>query len=254
MHQGNDGTALGLIAGAGSLPIEVARLLRELGYSLFAIGFDGLTDRALESEVDDARWVRLGKLDAMAKAMQELGARRFILIGKVPKALIFDNRGIAEPDAEAIRLLAEERDRGDEPLMNAIARWIEGRGFQLCDQGEMLAPMLATVGPLSARSPSETELADLAIGLPIVQELGRLGIGQCVVVKQGSVLAVEAIEGTDSVIARALANSAARARLSSRRPVRGRTGVSICRPWVWGRSTRSALPERQGLPSKLDRR
>jgi DUF1009 family protein len=203
MHQGNDGTALGLIAGAGSLPIEVARLLRGLGYSLFAIGFDGLTDRALEAEVEDARWVRLGKLDAMAKAMHELGARRFILIGKVPKALLFENRGIAEPDAEAIRLLAEERDRGDEPLMNAIARWIEGRGFQLCDQGEMLAPMLAAVGPLSARSPSETELADLAIGLPIVQELGRLGIGQCVVVKEGSVLAVEAIEGTDSVIARA---------------------------------------------------
>ena len=203
MNQGNDGTALGLIAGAGSLPIEVARLLRGMGYSLFAIGFDGLTDRALESEVEDARWVRLGKLDAMAKAMQELGARRFILIGKVPKALIFESRGIAEPDAEAIRLLAEERDRGDEPLMNAIARWIEGRGFQLCDQGEMLAPMLATVGPLSARSPSETELADLAIGLPIVRELGRLGIGQCVVVKQGSVLAVEAIEGTDSVIERA---------------------------------------------------
>jgi DUF1009 family protein len=67
----------------------------------------------------------------------------------------------------------------------------------------MLAPMLAPLGPLSARSPSESELADLAIGRPIVQQLGRLGVGQCVVVKQGSVLAVEAIEGTDSVIARA---------------------------------------------------
>ena len=67
MHQGNDGTALGLIAGAGSLPVEVARLLRGLGYSLFAIGFDGLTDRALESEVEDARWVLLGKLDAMTR-------------------------------------------------------------------------------------------------------------------------------------------------------------------------------------------
>ena len=203
MDQGNEVIALGLIAGAGGLPIEVASLLRGRGYSLFAIAFEGLTDPALGAEVEDARWVRLGRLEAMAEAMHELGVRRFILIGKVPKALLFENQGIAEPDSEAIGLLAEEGDRGDEPLMSAIVRWIEGRGFQLCDQGEMLAPMLAPIGPLSARLPSESELADLAIGRPIVQQLGRLGVGQCVVVKQGSVLAVEAIEGTDSVIARA---------------------------------------------------
>ena len=203
MDQGNEGIALGLIAGAGGLPIEVASLLRGRGYSPFAIAFEGLTDPALGAVVEDVRWVRLGRLEAMAEAMHELGVRRFILIGKVPKALLFGNQGIAEPDLEAIGLLAEEGDRGDEPLMSAIVRWIERRGFQLCDQGEMLAPMLAPVGPLSARLPSESELADLAIGRPIVQQLGRLGVGQCVVVKQGSVLAVEAIEGTDSVIARA---------------------------------------------------
>jgi len=139
----------------------------------------------------------------MAEALQDMGVQRLVLVGKVPKSLLFMGDGIAEPDDEAIRLLSEERDRGDEPLMQSIARWIEGHGFRLCDQGEMLSAMLAPVGPLSARSPDETELADLEIGWPVVQQLGRIGIGQCVVVKHGSILAVEAIEGTDAVIRRA---------------------------------------------------
>jgi hypothetical protein len=203
MHQDDEGMALGLIAGAGGLPIEAARLLRGQGYSLFAIAFRGLTDSALEKGVDDSRWLQLGQLEAMAEALHEMGTRQLIFVGKVPKALLFMGQGIAEPDAEAIRLLSEERDRGDEPLMQAIARWLEGRGFRLCDQGEMLAPMLASVGSLSTRSPSQTELADFAVGWPVVAQLGRVGIGQCVVVNRGSILAVEAIEGTDAVIRRA---------------------------------------------------
>jgi len=203
MHQGDEAIALGLIAGAGGLPIEAARLLRGRGHSLSAIAFEGLTDSAVEREVGESRWLRLGRLEAMAEALHEMGVQRLVLVGKVPKVLLFRGQGIAEPDAEAIRLLSEESDRGDEPLMCAIARWLEKRGFQLCDQGEILAPLLAPVGTLSARSPSETELADLEIGWPIVQQLGRIGIGQCVVVKHGSILAVEAIEGTDAVIRRA---------------------------------------------------
>jgi DUF1009 family protein len=203
MHQGDEGTALGVIAGAGGLPVEAARLLRGQGYSISAIGFQDLTDRTLEKEVSELRWLRLGQLVAMAEALHDMGVQRLVLVGKVPKSLLFLGEGVAEPDAEAIHLLSEERDRGDEPLMQAIARWIEEQGFLLSDQGEMLAPMLAPVGLMSARSPSEMELADFEIGLPVVAQLGRIGIGQCVVVKHGSILAVEAIEGTDAVIRRA---------------------------------------------------
>lgn len=203
MYQENEGIALGMIAGAGSLPVEAARLLRGQGYLLCVIGFEGLTESVLEEEAEETRWVRLGQLDEMAEALHKMGAQRLLLVGQVPKALIFDGRGLVEPDSEAIRLLSEERDRGDEPLMRALARWLEGRGFELCDQGEMLAPMLAPVGPMSLRPPSETELADFEIGWPILHELGRVGVGQCLVVKHGGILAVEAIEGTDAVIRRA---------------------------------------------------
>lgn len=194
---------LGMIAGAGGLPIEAARLLRDHGYSIRVLGFEGLTEVSIASEVNEARFLRLGQLEAMAAAMTEMGVRRLLLLGKVPKSLLFDGLGIGDLDAEATRLLSEERERGDEPLMGAIARWLSGRGFELCDQGEVLAPLLATVGPLSSRAPSQAELADFEVGLAVVTQLGCAGVGQCVVVKQGSVLAVEAIEGTDAAIRRA---------------------------------------------------
>jgi DUF1009 family protein len=195
--------SIGLIAGAGSLPLEAARLLRSRGLSVFAVGFEGLSDRSIATEVVEIRFLRLGQLEAMAAAMTEMGVRRLLLLGKVSKSLLFDGRGIAQPDAEAIQLLSEQPERGDEPLMRAIARWLTGRGFELCDQSETLAPLLASIGLLSGRAPSEGELSDFELGRRVVVQLGSSGVGQCVVVKQGSVLAVEAIEGTDETIRRA---------------------------------------------------
>jgi len=203
MEQGGEGMALGLIVGAGTLPIDAARLLLDQGHRLTAVAFHDITDPAFAEIVAETRWVRLGELENMAEAMNELGARRQLLVGKVAKGLLFENPGVARPDAEAMRLLATEKDRADEGLMAAIVRWIEGRGFEFCDQGEMLQPLLAPHGPIGAHAPDERQLADEAIARPIVRELGRLGVGQCAVVKQGSVLAVEAIEGTDAMIERA---------------------------------------------------
>jgi hypothetical protein len=203
MQSGHDGAAPGLIAGAGSLPLEAARLLGSGGPPPSAIAFEGLTDPRLEAEVGCIRWLRLGQLDEMARALAELDLETWLLVGKVPKSVIFEGGAIASPDAEALRLLAESRDRGDEALMTAIARWLDHRGFRLCDQSRALRAMLAPAGPLGARAPGAGELADLEIGWPIVQQLGRAGVGQCVVMKQGCVLAVEAIEGTDAAIRRA---------------------------------------------------
>lgn len=194
---------LGLIAGAGRLPSEAARLLGELGYSVRVIGFEGLSEASIAEQVTEARFLRLGQLEAMAAAMNEMGVKRLLLVGKVPKSLLFDGHGIAEPDAEAVRVLSEEQERGDEPLMRAIAGWLAGRGFELCDQSEILSSFLAPNGSLSARAPNRAELEDFEVGRSVVEQLGRSGVGQCVVVKQGSVLAVEAIEGTDATIRRA---------------------------------------------------
>jgi DUF1009 family protein len=203
MHRTDDGGALALIAGGGNLPREAARLLRAQGQAVSAIGFSGLTDSTLEDEVDEWRSLRLGQLEALAEALHDMHVTRLLLVGTVSKSLLHQDHNIADPDAEAIRLLSRENDQRDEPLMLAIAGWLEGRGFRLCDQGEVLASMLAPAGSLTRRAPGAAPLGDLAFGWPIVRDLGRAGIGQCVVVKQGSVLAVEAIEGTDAAIRRA---------------------------------------------------
>jgi len=203
MQQTDDGAAPGLIAGAGSLPLEAARLLRSGGSPPSAIAFEGLTDPGLAAEVGCIRWLRLGQLEEMARALSDLDLQAWLLVGKVPKTVIFGAGGVASPDAEALQLLAESRDHGDEALMTAIARWLDRRGFSLCDQGRTLRALLAPEGPLGARAPNAGELADLEIGWPILQQLGRAGVGQCIVMKQGCVLAVEAIEGTDAAIRRA---------------------------------------------------
>jgi hypothetical protein len=121
----------------------------------------------------------------------------------IPKSVLFSGTARLSPDAEAKALLASLADRSDEGLIALISHWLEARDFVLLEQGVELAGLLAPVGPLTRVQPSEAALADLAAGWPVVEALGRVGIGQCVVMKQGAVLAVEAIEGTDETIRRA---------------------------------------------------
>ena len=195
--------SLAVIEGAGRLPAEAAAGFRERGSSVVAIGFSGITDPGLEAAVSSICWLEFGQLDALDSALADLGVSRLLLLGKLPKSLLFSQPAEMNPDATAIALLAAQRDRSDDGLLAVIAAWLEGRGFELMDQSVALASMLAPLGPLTKCVPSEQARADLAVGWPVALALGRSGVGQCVVVKQGAVLAVEAIEGTDPAIRRA---------------------------------------------------
>lgn len=199
------GGRIGLIAGAGGLPVEAARRLRAEGVSVAAIAFEGISDPALEAELapDALLRVRLGQLAETGRALASLDIERVLLLGKVPKTLLFEQSPWLAPDAEALELLGGLASRGDEPLMGAIATWLESRGLELASQREVLASMLTPLGPLSRRPATPQERADLEVGRATVSALGRVGVGQCAVVKQRCVLAVEAIEGTDAAIRRA---------------------------------------------------
>ena len=194
--------SLAVIAGAGRLPAEAAALFRTGGSSVVALGFPGITDPCLEEAVSSMCWLQLGQLDALASALRDLGVSRVLLLGQVPKSLIFSGRSELNLDATAITLLSAHRDRSDDGLLAVIADWLESRGFELMDQSIALATMLAPIGPLTKCVASEQAQADFAAGWPVVEALGQSGVGQCVVVKQGAVLAVEAIEGTDDAIRR----------------------------------------------------
>ena len=194
--------AIGIVAGAGGLPAVAARALADAGHAVVAVGFEGVTDGSLEAGVTSFRWLRLGQLEALAATLQALGATRLLLVGKVSKTLLFAAEGLVDLDAEAMRLLQSGSDRGDDALLGVLADWLSARGFELCDQGDVLAGLRAPVGVLTRIAPDARALGDLELGRPVLRALGRVGVGQCLVMKGGAVLAVEAIEGTDETIRR----------------------------------------------------
>lgn len=197
------GARLGLIAGCGSLPGEAARALRRSGKAVCALAFEGLTDPVIEGAVEALRWRRLGQLEAAADALREMGVDTVLLVGSIPKPLLFAGAGRIDPDPAAASLLGSIGGWQDDALFAALAEWLAAQGFAIAGQDRTLAPLLAATGDWSQRAPNAQELADLAVGCRALAALGAAGIGQCVVVQRGCVVAVEAAEGTDATIRRA---------------------------------------------------
>lgn len=194
---------LGLIAGCGSLPGEAARALRGATTSVCAIAFEGLTDPALAGDVDELRWHKLGQLDAAAASLRSMAVQTVLLVGSIPKQVLFDGSGRVELDRAAAALLEKLVGWKDDALFAALADWFEEQGFAIGRQDLMLESLLAREGVFSSRPPDPAEQADLTAGRRALAALGAAGIGQCVVVKRGCVVAVEAVEGTDEAIRRA---------------------------------------------------
>ena len=193
---------LGLIAGCGSLPGEAARLVRA-STTVCAIAFEGLTDAALARDVDEFRWHRLGQLEAAAASLRSMAVQQLLLVGAIPKQVLFDGSARLEPDPAASALLGNLAGWKDDALFSALADWLEGQGFAIGRQDVLLARLVAREGLWSSRAPGPCEQADLEVGLRALAGLGATGIGQCVVVRHGCVVAVEGAEGTDATIRRA---------------------------------------------------
>jgi len=168
-----------------------------------AIAFEGVTDPALASEVDELRWHRLGQLEAAAASLRAMAVQQILLVGAIPKQVLFDGSGRIEPDRAASALLAGLVGWQDDALFSVLASWLEGQGFAIARQDLLLAELIVREGPWSSRALGPDEQTDLAIGLRALAALGASGTGQCVVVRHGCVVAVEAAEGTDATIRRA---------------------------------------------------
>jgi len=200
---------LGLIAGTGELPKAVATEAKARGYTVFAIALDPLADRSLSSYVDEIKRVNVGKFGTIIKSMKQYGITKAVMAGKVPKTLLYKSN--ITPDLRAVKLLFSLRDRSDDSILLAIMKELEKEGIQLLDITSFSSSLLTPDGVLTKRRPTEDEWKDIAFGWKIAKEIGRLDIGQTVVVKNRAVMAVEAIEGTDEAIKRggALAGSGA---------------------------------------------
>jgi len=193
---------LGLIAGRGSLPLEVARSARGQGRPVAAIGFHGQTDPKLAEEAE-ITWLHPGEVGAALAALRDSGVSEAVMAGKVPKVGLYADPAALRPDAEALALLSNLRDRRDDSILAALANWLEERGIRLLGQAELVPGLVGGEGPLGQTALGPKQRADVAFGFPIAKTIAGLDIGQTVVVKDGAVLAVEAIEGTDAAIRRA---------------------------------------------------
>jgi DUF1009 family protein len=188
------------VAGSGLLPLALARAARRAGRPVVAVGFPGHTDPALEPEVDDLTWLHPGQVAAALAALRAGEVEEAVLGGKVPKTDLW-----AAPvlDDEARRRLAGLPDRRDQSLLRAAAALLADCGIRLLPQAELVPEWVADAGVLGGAVPGEAQRRDVQQALPVARMLARHDVGQTVVVRDGVVLAVEAIEGTDEAIRRA---------------------------------------------------
>lgn len=196
---------LGLIAGLGRFPFEVARAGRARGDRVFVAAIRGLTEPSLADEVDELHWFYLGELQAFLSAFEAAGIAEAVMAGKVPKSFLYENAADLHLDSLALQMLTSLGDRKDDSVLGAFADALEAGGVKLRGQAELTPELLVGSELLSARGPTEAEAADVAFGWPVAKSIAGLDVGQSVIVKNRAVLALEAIEGTDAAVERAAA-------------------------------------------------
>ena len=193
------GERLGLIAGNGRFPIIFADNARKLGYQVSAVAHEGETDPELANHVDRIHWIKIGQLNKLIIAFKDDQVRQVVMLGGIKKTHVFTT---VRPDFRTLALAARLALWKDDDILRELAKELEKEGITICESTFGLEGILADEGPLTARVPSEKEWEDIRYGWEVAHDIGRLDIGQCVVVKDRVVVAVEAVEGTDEAIKR----------------------------------------------------
>ncbi|MFA5353619.1 MAG: UDP-2,3-diacylglucosamine diphosphatase LpxI [Thermodesulfovibrionales bacterium] len=191
---------IGIIAGSGALPALIAQDARERGIRVVTVAIENLASPDIEPVSDELKWINVGKLGELIDTLKGAGVQKAIMAGKVPKSLLYTTK--VTPDLRAIKLLFSLRDKSDDSILNAITKELQKEGIEIIETAAFSPGLLTPEGVLTAKKPTADELKDIDFGWRIAKEIGRLDIGQSVVVKGQAVLAVEAIEGTDEAILR----------------------------------------------------
>ena len=190
---------LGIIAGSRSLPLLLARQARRAGVSkIVAAAFQGETDPLLAREVDEIVWLKVGQLGDMIRCFKERGVRQCVMAGQIAPKNLFDLR----PDWRAVKLLWSLKEKNAHSVFGAIADELAREGIELIAATPWLKPLMPGPGFHLGPKLTTEQREDVAFGYRIAKETSRLEIGQTVVVKNGTVLAVEAFEGTDPCLIR----------------------------------------------------
>jgi len=190
---------LAIIAGSGAYPLAMARAARAAGVQRIAVAaFIHETDAALSELVDAIEWMRVGQLGRMLAFLEKSGAAHAVMSGQIHPKNLFDLR----PDLKTVLLIGRLRERNAESIFGAIADEIAKLGIELLPATSFMDEHLAPAGLFAGPKLSRREEEDIRFGFRIAKETSRLDIGQTVVVKAGTVLAVEAFEGTNAALKR----------------------------------------------------
>lgn len=194
-----DHDSLGIIAGNGRYPILLAEAARARGVKRLAIvGFSGETSPDMEKLADHYTKLRVGQLGGLCNYFRDQKITRAIMAGQIAPGNLFDLR----PDLKALLLLAKLKERNAESIFAAIADELRKVGVELLPATTFMEDSLPEPGHIAGPKLSRRQLADVELGFRTAKEISRMDIGQSVVVKKGTIVAVEAFEGTDAAMER----------------------------------------------------
>lgn len=216
---------IGLIAGKGQFPLLMAQAARRRGLAVAAVAFRGETDPLLETLVEECHWIHVGQLNRLIRAFKEAGVRQAMMAGGITRGRLFRE---LRPDLRALTILLKAGTGHDDRILRALAVELEKEGITIVSPVLYLDNLLAGPGRLSRRKPNSQEFQDITYGFKIAKAIGRLDLGQCLVVRRQVVTALEAIEGTDETIRR-----------GGRLAGQGAVVVKVCKP---GQDLRFDLP------------
>ncbi|MBF0232441.1 MAG: UDP-2,3-diacylglucosamine diphosphatase LpxI [Desulfamplus sp.] len=224
---------IGVIAGGGQFPTLFSKKAAAKGYQVFAAAYLNEADTALEQYVNGIEWVHLGQVSKLIQFFKKNSISEAVMMGSVKKTRIFKD---IKPDLKAIKFIASrgKLNTHDDGILRSFADLLEKEGISIKPSTFLLPELISPKGCWTKKKPDQAELKDIEIGWRVAREIGRLDIGQCVVVANGTVLAVEGADGTDATIKRGalLANRGGdreKHKLGSRKGV-GVVVVKLCKP------------------------
>lgn len=191
---------LGIIAGGGPLPGQVAAAAQAAGRQVFITALEGFAEPAIVAPFAH-RFFRLGAIGAIRQALRDAGCIDIVMIGPVKRPSMLALR----PDTEGLKLIGKigkAAFAGDDGLLAAIIRVLSEDGFRVLGAHDIVADVLGPAGLLTTTAPDASAMADVQRGIEVLKVIGAADIGQACVVQQGIVLAVEAVEGTDAMLSR----------------------------------------------------
>ena len=191
---------IGIVAGGGSLPHLLIEHLKQIGTPFDVLAISGNADKAYFDGSFDYKWIRIGEAGTGFKYFKDSGVKDIVMIGTIFRPTLAD----LVPDLRTAAFFAKIglKALGDDGILRALVKEIEHDGFKVLGIHEVLPDILLKEGVLTKKKPDKQALSDIKRGVEVALALGKLDVGQAVVVQQGLVLGLEGIEGTDELIKR----------------------------------------------------